>query len=387
MLVLSIQPWLLQGMSAAPASTPPPAQSLSGLPPRDPCHPTVTDVIESQEGHQTAPGKNATHTNGHSKAATESKNASSDSAVPSMPKAAPTVLTPPSHPQTHNSSGANQSQEGRQPASDNKAGGQKVGAKKATQGKIPSGGSTDCPSAAPTDDQPPPRLSYPPTNGPKIQEGGQPASGNKAGGKKVEGKTATRDKMPSGGPTDCPRKAPSGAQPPPLPNPKPNAVPESQEGWQRVPTKKARGKKAATKKASDTRRSSRGATLQPTATSTSSKAAAVPSTKSGSSISKGVPAAQGAAASRQHMDPFTRPASQSPSTRPVPRAPTAIPGFAASDRPLDPMGDDSVLVGPRLSVKHLIDKLELMPQAQTNLKSASAGISAYRPVRGELAPP
>ena len=52
------------------------------------------------------------------------------------------------------------------------------------------------------------------------------------------------------------------------------------------------------------------------------------------------------------------------------------------------MGERDLLVGPSSLVQVLKNKLAMVPQATCNLvclETGSAGISAYRPVRGELA--
>lgn len=52
------------------------------------------------------------------------------------------------------------------------------------------------------------------------------------------------------------------------------------------------------------------------------------------------------------------------------------------------MGEHDFLVGPQLLIQALKDKLAAMPEAACNLvclETGLAGISAYRPVRGELA--
>ena len=216
-------------------------------------------------------------------------------------------------------------------------------------------------SAAPAPADVPPRQPAP-TADPQGQEGLQPTSAKQANGKKVAKKKAKISRRVATDSTAHPGATAHNA--PLLPRPPSttsNNDLHSQEGWQ--PAKKGKGKKAATAQQTP-------------------------------SIATNAPAASGAAASRQDMPGSTPPVTPGRTTGFAPRAPmtrpaasTATPGFAASDRPLDPMGQDDVLVGREQCIKALKHKLAALPEAVSNLsqlETGSAGIKAFRPVRGEL---
>ena len=265
-----------------------------------------------------------------------------------------------------------QSQEGRQPTSAKKVNGKQTVKKKASNSRRAAADSTPHSAAVAPNHPLPLRPPFPTSKSVhQSREGWQPA-------KKGQGKQAGSKKggQSKGRPEGSTLRPDAGASP--------ASAPQGQQGWQPAPGKKASRKQAVSTKATGTK-SSGDATLRPSAPATT-----VLPTQPGFltlTINR-ASAATGAAASHQHMPPRSHPAPRPPPPHPVPRAPTAPPGFAASDSPLTKMGEHDFLVGPQLLIQALKDKLAAMPEAACNLvclETGSAGISACRLVRGELA--